>query len=110
MLAPPYDSGNWMPINPSPASLGNNSCGKCCASSHSITCGRSSASANSRTLLRSKTCSLVRAKSIKQLYLARPHADGQALLDGWATLDGEAPLDGWATLDGEALLDGVGTP
>ena len=49
--APPYSSGNWMPISPSAASFGTSSRGKCCASSHSRTCGRISASANSRTVL-----------------------------------------------------------
>ena len=60
--APPYCSGNWMPISPSAASFGSSSAGKCCASSHSRTCGRISVSANSRTVRRSSCLLLGRAE------------------------------------------------
>src|SRR3990170_5882328 len=62
--APPYSSGNWMPIRPSSPSRGSRSIGNSCASSQAITCGRMALSANSRTLRRSSSCSSVRRKSM----------------------------------------------
>src|SRR5688572_14063322 len=64
MPAPPYSSGNWIPISPSAASFGSKSTGNACRSSHSITCGRISASANSRTVRRSSSWSSLKRKSI----------------------------------------------
>src|SRR5262245_204811 len=57
MAAPPYASGNWIPMRPSSANFERSSGGKLCASSHALTFGRSSASANSRTLRRRSSCS-----------------------------------------------------
>src|SRR3954451_3035404 len=65
MPAPPYRSGNWIPISPSAASFGSRSIGKCWASSHSMTCGPISVSANWRTVRRSSVCSSVARKSIR---------------------------------------------
>src|SRR5712692_8427347 len=61
--APPSDSGNATPANPSSAAFLKSSRGKCPVSSSSFASGRTSDSANSRTLFCSSFCSSVSSRS-----------------------------------------------
>src|SRR5712692_4919823 len=61
--APPSDSGNATPVNPSSAAFLKSSRGKCPVSSSSFASGRTSDSANSRTLFCSSFCSSVSSRS-----------------------------------------------